>query len=239
MKRTVEKQPSLIAEMFDQIAGRYDLMNRIMTAGLDRRWRAAAVNSLDLTGSETVVDLCTGTADLAVALARDVRGAEFVIGVDFAREMLRHGMAKLRGMELSGRVQLIRGDASQLPISTGVAHAATIAFGIRNVADVRATLAEVSRIVKSGGRIAILEFSLPTRLPFLWSIYAWYFRRLLPWLGRSVTGHASAYTYLPESIGAFYSPTDFSQLLVDEGFVDVRVVPVQFGIVHLYEARTL
>ena len=224
----MEKQPARISKMFDQIAGRYDLMNRILTAGLDRRWRAAAVNSLQLTGSETVVDLCTGTADMAVALARDIRGAEIVIGVDFAREMLRHGTDKLRASELSGRVQLVRGDATELPISAGSAHAATIAFGIRNVSDVRATLAEVGRIVKSGGRVAILEF-----------IYSWYFRRLLPWLGRTVSGHSSAYTYLPESIGAFYSPADFCQLLVEEGFTDVRVVPVQFGIVHLYEARTL
>ena len=235
----MEKQPARISKMFDQIAGRYDLMNRILTAGLDRRWRAAAVNSLQLTGSETVVDLCTGTADMAVALARDIRGAEIVIGVDFAREMLRHGTDKLRASELSGRVQLVRGDATKLPISAGSAHAATIAFGIRNVSDVRATLAEVGRIVKSGGRVAILEFSLPTRLPFLWFIYSWYFRRLLPWLGRTVSGHSSAYSYLPESIGAFYSPAEFRQLLVEEGFTDVRVVPVQFGIVHLYEARTL
>ena len=233
----LDKRPARIAAMFDGIARRYDLLNRVLSAGLDRRWRARAVRSLGLRGGETVVDLCTGTAELAIALAAGGGGAGAgrVVGVDFAGEMLRLGRTKLGRRGLARRVSLVRGDAARAPLADGAADAATIAFGIRNVEEPRRALAEMHRLVRPGGRIAILEIGLP-RLPVAGAAYAWYFRRVLPRLGRAVSGHASAYAYLPASVGAFPGPVAFCRLLEAAGFREARGVALQFGIVYLYEA---
>ena len=231
----VERQADRIAAMFDAIARRYDLLNRVLSAGFDQRWRARAVRSLDLTGRETVVDFCTGTAELAAALARGRAGAARVVGIDFAGEMLRLGRAKLLRAGLDGRVSLVRADATRAPLADGAVDAATAAFGIRNVEEPERALAEMHRLVRPGGRIAILEFGMP-RLPVLGAVYRWYFRRVLPRLGRAVSGHGSAYTYLPASVGAFHGPDAFCRLLEEAGFRHARAVPLQFGIVQLYEA---
>ena len=231
----VDKGPARIAAMFDAIARRYDLLNRVLSAGLDQRWRARAVRSLGLTGRETVVDFCTGTADLAVALAGRRGGAARVVGIDFAGEMLRHGRAKLLRSGLDRRVALVRADATQAPLADGAADAATVAFGIRNVEEPRRALSEMHRLVRPGGRIAILEFGMP-RLPVVGAAYGWYFRRVLPRLGSAVSGHGSAYAYLPASVGAFHGPAAFCRLLREAGFSDARAVPLQMGIVYLYEA---
>lgn len=231
----VDKRPDRIAAMFDAIARRYDLLNRVLSAGLDQRWRARAVRSLGLTGRETVVDFCTGTADLAIALAGRRGGAARVVGIDFAGEMLRHGRAKLRRSGLERRVALVRADATQAPLADGAVDAATVAFGIRNVEQPQRALSEMHRIVRPGGRIAILEFGMP-RLPVVGSAYGWYFRRVLPRLGSAVSGHGSAYAYLPASVGTFPGPAAFCRLLREAGFRDARAVPLQLGIVYLYEA---
>ena len=231
----VDKRPDRIAAMFDAIARRYDLLNRVLSAGLDQRWRARAVRSLGLTGRETVVDLCTGTADLAIALAGGAGGAARVVGIDFAGEMLRLGRAKLLRSGLGRRVTLVRADATRAPLAAGTADAATVAFGIRNVEEPRRALSEMHRLVRPGGRIAILEFGMP-RLPVVGAAYGWYFRRVLPRLGSAVSGHGSAYAYLPASVGAFLGPAAFCRLLEEAGFRDARAVPLQLGIVYLYEA---
>ncbi len=232
---SVDKSPHRIAAMFDAIAGRYDLLNRVLSAGLDQRWRAHAVRSLGLTGGETVVDFCTGTADLAIALAGGDASAARVVGLDFAGQMLRLGRTKLVRRGLARRVSLVRADATRAPLADGAADAATAAFGIRNVEEPQRALAEMHRLVRPGGRIAILEFGMP-RFPVVGAAYAWYFRRVLPRLGRAVSGHGSAYAYLPASVGAFHSPAAFCALLEEAGFREARAVPLQFGIVYLYEA---
>ena len=231
----VDKQPARIAAMFDAIARRYDLLNRVLSAGLDQRWRARAVRSLELTGRETVADFCTGTADLAIALAGRRGGAARVVGIDFAGEMLRHGRAKLRRSGLERRVALVLADATRAPLADGAVDAATVAFGIRNVEQPQRALSEMHRLVRPGGRIAILEFGMP-RLPLVGAAYGWYFRRVLPRLGSAVSGHGSAYAYLPASVGAFPGPAAFCRLLREAGFRDARAVPLQMGIVYLYEA---
>ena len=231
----VDKRPDRIAAMFDAIARRYDLLNRVLSAGLDQRWRARAVRSLRLNGQETVVDFCTGTADLAVALAGGGAGAARVVGIDFAGEMLRFGRGKLLRLGLGKRVTLVRGDVTRAPIADGAADAVTVAFGIRNVDEPHRALAEMHRLLRPGGRIAILEFGMP-RIPVVGAAYRWYFRSVLPRLGRAVSGHGSAYAYLPASVGAFHGPAAFCRLLEDAGFRDARAVPLQLGIVYLYEA---
>jgi demethylmenaquinone methyltransferase/2-methoxy-6-polyprenyl-1,4-benzoquinol methylase len=232
----VSKSPQKIAGMFDAIAGRYDFLNHLLSGGIDTRWRKRAIASLRLAGGERVLDLCTGTADLALAAARAHPPAARVVGVDFAAAMLRVGRDKLRRAEVEHRITLVRGDATRIPMANRSVDAITIAFGIRNVERIDVACAEMHRVLKPSGRIAILEFAVPTA-PGLSTIYLWYCRNVLPRVGRAVSRHAAAYDYLPASIDAFASPAEFVKLLRQANFVDVAAVPLTFGSVILYTAR--
>lgn len=233
MDRVIDKTPNRIAAMFDAIAGRYDLLNHLLSGGLDWWWRARAVRALRLTGTETVLDLCTGTADLAIALSRRRGGAARVVGIDFAGRMLEQAARKLVARGLGGQIRLVRGDATSVPLPDASVDAAAIAFGIRNVEDPRRALAELHRVVRPGGRIAILEFGMPT-LPGLGPLYRWYFRCVLPRVGSAISRHESAYAYLPASVGAFPSGERFRELLDVAGFVDTAAVRMLLGVVYLY-----
>jgi len=232
----IGKAPDRIAGMFDAIAGRYDFLNHLLSAGLDKRWRARAIRSLELTSREVVLDLCTGTADLAIAAISGADGAAArVVGIDFAAEMLRVGREKLRIAGLDRQVALVRGDASRVPLAAGTVDAVAIAFGIRNVEHPEEACAEMLRVLKPAGRIAILEFGLP-RAPILRRAYSWYFTSVLPRIGRLVSKHPDAYTYLPASVGAFYTADAFVALLRRCGFTSVTAAPLTCGIVYLYAA---
>ena len=222
--------------MFDAIAGRYDLLNHLLSAGIDRRWRASVIRALQLTGRERVVDLCTGTADLALAAVLAQPGAAHVVGVDFAGAMLEAAREKVARRRLRDRVMLVRGNATTLPIAGGSADAVTIAFGIRNIDRPDEACAEMHRVLRVGGRLAILEFAVPT-LPIWREGYGWYLKHLLPRIGRIVSGHAGAYSYLPESIDSFATPAEFVKILRQVGFTDVSTVSLTFGSVCLYVAR--
>lgn len=224
-----DKTPDRIAGMFDAIAPRYDLLNRVLSAGIDRRWRARAIRSLRLTGRETLLDVCTGTADVAL----QAREAARVVGVDFAGAMLTIGRRKVVAAGEDGRVTLLRGDATHLPVRAGSADAATVAFGIRNVERPDLACIEMARALRPGGRLAILEFGVP-RIWGISTLYLWYFKYLLPAVGRMVSGHTAAYSYLPASVGAFPPPPEFMRILERSGFSDVRADSLTFGIVYLY-----
>lgn len=230
-----DKQPRRIAGMFDAIAPRYDLLNHLLSGGLDLRWRAKAVRALALRGGETVLDLCTGTADLAIAAATSSPGAAAVVGVDFAGQMLRLGHRKLAERGLGGRIRLVQGDAMRIPLASGSVDAATVAFGIRNVERPEDAFADVYRVLRPGGRFAILEFGVP-RLPGVRQAYLAYFRHVLPRIGSLVSGHASAYTYLPESVGSFPEPGQVMATLAATGFSQVRADSLSLGVVYLYSA---
>jgi demethylmenaquinone methyltransferase/2-methoxy-6-polyprenyl-1,4-benzoquinol methylase len=221
--------------MFDSIAPRYDLLNHLLSAGLDRRWRKQAVQALRLKPGALVLDLCTGTADLALTTAANVEGAR-VLAVDFSSEMLRRGLAKVRSGAHHGVIQLVRGDAARIPAASVSVDAVTIGFGIRNVADPDTALAEIARVLRPGGRLAILEFGEP-RIPGVRTLYRWYFRYLLPLIGRTISKHQSAYSYLPASVGAFPPPAEFARRIAAAGFSQVQAVPLTFGIVYLYVAE--
>jgi demethylmenaquinone methyltransferase / 2-methoxy-6-polyprenyl-1,4-benzoquinol methylase len=234
-----DKTPDRIAGMFDAIAPRYDLLNHLLSAGIDRRWRARAIASLQLTGGETLLDVCTGTADVALAARASEgsssagRGAARVLGVDFSSAMLELGVKKVRAAGESRRILLARGDAMTLPLPDSAVDAATVAFGIRNVQRPEVACAELARALRPRGRLAILEFGVP-RMPGLGSAYQWYFTRVLPRVGRLLSGHTGAYSYLPASVGSFPPPQDFMTILRTSGFDEVAGVPLTFGIVYLY-----
>lgn len=232
----VSKAPARIAGMFDAIAGRYDFLNHFLTAGIDRRWRTRAIASLRLTGRERVLDLCTGTADLAIEAMEARPPAARAIGVDFAGAMLAIGREKVAARGLQPSVDLVRGDALRIPVAGESVDAVTIAFGIRNVADVPAAVREMLRVLKPGGRLAILEFAVPT-LPLFRQCYMGYVRHVLPQVGRVISRHEGAYKYLQASIEAFLTPAEFVTILRQSGFVDVRPVQLMLGSVFLYEAR--
>ncbi|HXD21266.1 MAG TPA: bifunctional demethylmenaquinone methyltransferase/2-methoxy-6-polyprenyl-1,4-benzoquinol methylase UbiE [Vicinamibacterales bacterium] len=231
-----DKSPARIAGMFDAIAPRYDLLNHLLSAGIDRRWRAAAIRSLQLTGRETLLDICCGTADVALEARRARPAAACVVGVDFSGAMLALGLRKVLAAGESGRVTLLRGDAMRLPAADRSVDAATIAFGIRNVQRPEAACAEIARVLRPGGRLAILEFGVP-RIPGIKPVYLWYFTHVLPRIGRAISGHGAAYSYLPASVGTFAPPAEFVETLRRAGFSDVRADPLTFGIVYLYTAR--
>jgi demethylmenaquinone methyltransferase / 2-methoxy-6-polyprenyl-1,4-benzoquinol methylase len=231
----VDKTPARIAGMFDAIAPRYDLLNHVLSAGLDRRWRDIAVDALELSPGARVLDLCTGTGDLAIATVRRAPGS-VVVGVDFAGEMLRLGLTKVRALGLGSRIRLVRGDATRIPLADASCDGATVAFGIRNVAEPGQALVELARVLRPGGRLAILEFGQP-RIPGVRTLYAWYFRHLLPLVGRLISRHQSAYSYLPASVGAFPPPAKFLQMCESSGLRQARAVPLTFGIVYLYVAE--
>ena len=234
MPIALDKSPERIASMFDAIAGRYDFLNHFLSAGRDKRWRARAIRELDLPSDPRIVDLCTGTGDFAIAAADARAGAE-IVGVDFAGAMLSIGMGKIRERSLTRRITLVRGDATRIPLRDGWADAATIGFGIRNVAQPGEALAELMRVVKPGGRLAILELGEPV-IPGVRAVYNWYFQQVLPRLGRLVSHHNSAYSYLPASVAQFPRPADFAAMISSHGFTAVRAVPLSFGIVYLYVA---
>jgi demethylmenaquinone methyltransferase/2-methoxy-6-polyprenyl-1,4-benzoquinol methylase len=234
MSGAPDKAPDRIAGMFDAIAPRYDFLNHFLSAGIDRRWRTKAIRTLRLTGREMLVDVCTGTAD--VALEGTAQGAARVLGIDFAGAMLALGLQKVRRAGMAGRIALVRGDAMRLPVADASADAVTVAFGIRNVQRPEIACREMARALRPGGRLAILEFGVP-RIPGVSAAYRWYFSRVLPRLGRLISGHGAAYSYLPASVGTFPPPAEFMEMLRGAGFSEVQASPLTLGIVYLYTAR--
>jgi demethylmenaquinone methyltransferase / 2-methoxy-6-polyprenyl-1,4-benzoquinol methylase len=231
-----DKSSAKVAGMFDAIAGRYDLLNSLLSWGLDRRWRRLAIASLQLTGRERLLDVCAGTADVAIRGARS--GAAHVVGVDFSGAMLVHGLEKVKHADLAPRVQLVQGDATSLPVADATVDAVTIAFGIRNVQRPEVACRELFRVLRSGGRLAILEFGVPHWAPFR-LIYRWYFHQIVPRIGSAVSRHGEAYTYLPESVDAFKFGDEFARILNVSGFSQVKARPLMFGAVYLYTGQKI
>jgi demethylmenaquinone methyltransferase/2-methoxy-6-polyprenyl-1,4-benzoquinol methylase len=220
--------------MFDRIAPRYDLLNRLLSGGIDVRWRRRAVDFLAAPPPARILDLCTGTADLLrEALRRDGRNTG--LGVDLSPGMLRRGAAKLARAGLDGRGRLAGGDGERLPVQTGLFDGALVAFGIRNIGDPVRALREVHRALRPGGRLVVLEFSLPGGL--LGRLYRVYFTRILPWVGGLVSGDRTAYAYLPASVARFPTPSAFGALMEEAGFVSVRWKLLTGGIACLHRGE--
>lgn len=233
-----EKAASNIRRMFAEISPRYDLLNHLLSLNLDRSWRRRAVTELKLRPGAQVLDICTGTADLALeCAARDPSPRSRVLGSDFTPEMIRIGETKRRARR-ANNLTLLVADSLHLPFPDSVFDAVTVAFGIRNVSSLDAALHEILRILKPGGKAAILEFSTPGRGWFRHA-FGFYFRHLLPRVGGWISGvraGADAYTYLPTSVNEWPSPQDFSKTLQQCGFSSVRHLQLTFGVATLHMA---
>ncbi len=217
--------------MFDRIAKRYDLLNRLMSFGVDRRWRRKTVNALELDTGHRVLDLATGTADLAIAIAKR-RADVTVIGVDPSVNMLEVGRRKLARIGIADRVELHEGDAEAIDLPTNSVDGTCIAFGIRNVPDRARGLREMARVTRPGGRIAILELSEP-RSGILGPLARFHVHTVVPRLGALLSG-AREYRYLQTSIEAFPPPDEFAALMEESGISVIEVKPLTFGVCCLY-----
>jgi demethylmenaquinone methyltransferase / 2-methoxy-6-polyprenyl-1,4-benzoquinol methylase len=221
-----------VRTMFDRIAPRYDLLNRLMSARNDVRWRQAAAAAADLAAGERALDCCTGTGDLALALADRVTPLGEVVGVDFSEGML--AIARRKAAQRGDRVSFAAADVMALPFADGSFDAATVAFGIRNVADLDAGLAEMARVVRPGGRVVVLEITTPARLR---AFYGVWLDRVVPQLGRALARDAAAYSYLPASVRRFPEPRALAGHLARAGLVDVRWRLFCGGVVALHHGR--
>ena len=221
-------------EMFDQIAGRYDMLNRLMSMGIDQSWRRKTVAAMELPADARVLDLATGTADLAMMIARTHPDAS-VVGSDPSARMLEVGNDKVERGGLSDRVALELGEAQSLAYADDTFDGCCIAFGIRNVPDRAAALREMARVTKPSGRVAVLELGEPS-VGWLSPLARFHVRKVIPRLGGMLSG-SKEYKYLQESIAAFPSADDFAALMTESGMKVLEVKPLTFGACTLFVAQ--
>jgi len=229
----VDKSEARVRRMFGEIAERYDFLNHLLSMGVDVYWRWRTVRKVPPAGAAPILDMCTGTGDLALAYYRAGRGQTSVVAADFCHPMLviGHGKAQKAHAE---QVTFVEADAQQLPFPADHFQIVSVAFGLRNVTDTDRGLREMVRVCQPGGRVAVLEFSMPTWQPFR-AIYGWYFRNILPrigqWLARN---RQDAYNYLPDSVGEFPSGEALAERMRAAGARQVSYYPLTFGVATLY-----
>lgn len=226
---SLEKQ--YVRSLFDSIAYRYDPLNHLLSGGIDFYWRRRAVEHLKDIRPKRILDVATGTADFAIATIR--LKPQQVIGVDIAEEMLKIGRAKLQKRGLEETITLQTGEAENLQFETGSFDASIVAFGARNFEHLEQGLAEMNRILRPGGKIVVLEFSRPATFPFK-QLYFFYFKSVLPLVGRLVSRHKEAYRYLPDTVMKFPEGNDFLNILRKVGFAELKEERLTFGIVTIY-----
>lgn len=220
--------------MFGQIAGRYDFLNHLLSLGIDHYWRWRTVRRVRPEGSLPILDVCTGTGDLALAFDRAAGRQLNIVAADFCHEMLAIGRQKSAKAGADGRITFLEADAQALPLPSNAFQIVSVAFGLRNVADTDRGLVEMVRVAAPGGRVAVLEFSSPTWQPFK-AVYGWYFRHVLPRIGQFLARNSSAaYEYLPASVGQFPQGEALAGRMRAAGLENVRCYPLTFGVATLY-----
>lgn len=232
MANTGKKQQ--VREMFNNIAGKYDFLNHFLSAGIDFIWRKKAIRLIGQGPHDIILDVATGTGDLAIEAIK--LKPHQIIGVDIADDMLSIGRVKLNKKKLTDIISLETGDSENLRFESAYFDAVMVAFGVRNFENLEKGLSEMYRVIKPGGQVMILEFSKPVGFPVK-QLYNFYFRYILPFLGRMISGDSGAYTYLPESVGTFPAGKDFVTILTKTGFQQTKHIPLTFGIASIYSGR--
>ena len=230
----VDKSGERVRRMFGEIAARYDLLNHLLSCNVDKYWRWYTVRKVMPRGASPILDVCTGTGDLALAWRRKADAAADVIAADFCHPMLVIGNRKSHAAKTAEGVLFVEADAQELPFPSDTFQIVSVAFGLRNVSDTDRGLRELTRVCQLGGRVAILEFSMPTCYP-LKAVYGWYFRNVLPKVGQLLArNRQEAYNYLPESVGEFPQGEQLADRMRAAGLSDVRFYPLTLGVATLY-----
>ena len=230
----VDKSSQRVRRMFGEIAPSYDRMNHLLSLNVDRYWRWRTVRILRPEGPEPILDICTGTGDLALAFYRFTGGKTPIVAADFCPEMLAIGEEKKRRRGIGEMLTFQEADAENLPFEDNHFQVVSVAFGLRNVASTDRGLAEMTRVCKPGGKVGVLEFSQPAWQPFK-ALYGWYFRHILPRIGQFLARNQSqAYSYLPESVGQFPSGEALAERMRAAGLSNVKYYPLTLGIATLY-----
>ena len=225
----------MVRGMFNDIAPTYDRLNHILSFDIDKLWRKRVVRIVRRLEAKHIMDMATGTGDLAIAMARNIEGST-IYGADFSSEMLAVAKQKIEQLGLSERISLTECNAENIPLDDEAIDVATVAFGVRNFEHQKEALTEMKRTIKRGGYLVVLEFSNP-KCGFVRWCYRLYSHYILPAIGRLVSKHATAYTYLPESIDQFASPEAFTALLQEVGFDNIERKSQSMGIAHIYIAH--
>ncbi len=220
-----------VAVMFNNIAGSYDFLNHFLSLGIDKQWRKKAIKEVGMVNPKNILDVATGTGDMAITAMS--LNPETITGLDIADEMLAVGRKKIAALNLTEKIILLTGDSEAMPFGTGKYDAVMCAYGVRNFEHLEAGLKEINRVLRPGGKVVILEFSKPVSFPIK-QFYGFYFKFILPTLGKLISKHGRAYTYLPESVMAFPQGKDFCTILGNCGFKNTKAQPLTFGITTLY-----
>lgn len=238
---SVDKTGTRIRRMFGEISGRYDFLNHFLSGGTDIYWRWRTVRRVAPTGDAPILDVCTGTGDLAIAFWKKARGKLRVVGTDFTHEMLV--IARQKALPLAGNrsssesLSFLEADTLKLPFAADQFQIVSVAFGLRNVSDTIGGLREMTRVCQPGGRVAVLEFSMPTNRLF-GAVYRWYFRNILPRIGQLLARNSeAAYNYLPQSVSQFPQGEELTGMMQTAGLVETTYTPLTFGIATLYVGR--
>ena len=226
---------SPIAAMFDRISPKYDALNHLLSLNIDKVWRKKTAKTVAKSHPTSILDLATGTADLAIAMAKRIPQAH-IVGMDISEKMLEIGEEKVTQRGLENQIELHVGDAAALPFEDDSFDAVTVSFGVRNFEDLDKGLSEIHRVLKPHGQAVILEFSMPERFPVK-QLYHFYFKRVLPMIGKQVSKDGDAYSYLPASVERFPKPDSFMKTLAIKGLNNSRVKKLSFGIAMLYTAQ--
>ncbi len=223
-----------VAQMFDNISGKYDFLNHFLSMGIDIQWRKKVLKIVKKEQPKTILDIATGTGDLAILLSKT--NPEKIVGLDLSNGMLEVGRKKISEKKLDHLITMVQGDSENLPFENSSFDVITVSFGVRNFENLNQGLSEILRVLKSSGTLVVLEFSQPTKFPMK-QLYGFYSSYILPLIGKLVSKDNSAYTYLPESVAAFPFGDDFKNILQKIGYNNVSYKALTFGIATVYSAK--
>jgi demethylmenaquinone methyltransferase / 2-methoxy-6-polyprenyl-1,4-benzoquinol methylase len=233
-KHSKQNKKGQVEEMFDNISPKYDLLNHLLSVNIDKLWRKRTIQKLKPFNPQRVLDIATGTGDFAIAASRRLNAE--IVGIDISEGMLKVARDKIQKKNLDKQINVLKADSENLPFDEAEFDAAIVGFGVRNFESLKTGLAEIFRVMKPGGVFFVLEFSKPVRTPFK-QLYLFYFKHILPLIGRLISKDDSAYTYLPESVEEFPDGERFLAILAEIGFTTNKCYPQTFGIASVYEAH--